>query len=209
MTVFNVEKARMISDHAQRLGKRQDLLIRPIGPRDVTFPYMEGGFVEKDAVEAIKKINTFEGVRVVGLTIFRVSCTARGQEAAAYGEPRDSHEAALGSRTARYRDLTDEHATVLYLKDDPDLCVQGLDPPGARSGYLRDVSLADILSGNPQRDTCRDMHHRGLSFRRRLRLRLWWRVHLHRDLRVLEEWGAVFSRPLKVPDEGVGGADPS
>jgi predicted amino acid racemase len=70
MTVFNVEKAKMISDHALRLGKRQDLLIRPIGPRDVTFPYMEGGFPEKDAIEAIKKINTFEGVRVVGLTNF-------------------------------------------------------------------------------------------------------------------------------------------
>ena len=70
ITVFNLEKAKMISDSAQRLGITQKLLIRPINPQDTVYPYMEGGFEENEAVAAIEKINTLPTVKVEGVTSF-------------------------------------------------------------------------------------------------------------------------------------------
>jgi len=70
ITVYNLEKARMISDRAQRLGIHQSLLIRPMNPQDVLYPYMEGGIPEEDALKAIDKINSFPNVQVAGVTSF-------------------------------------------------------------------------------------------------------------------------------------------
>jgi predicted amino acid racemase len=70
VTVFNYEKAKMISDHAKRLGLKQKILIRAIGPNDICFPYMEGGILEKHVTNVIKKINTLPNVAVEGITSF-------------------------------------------------------------------------------------------------------------------------------------------
>lgn len=70
ITVYNVEKAKMISDHAAKIGIKQKLLIRPVNPRDILYPYMEGGIPEEHAIEAIQKINSFPNVKVEGVTSF-------------------------------------------------------------------------------------------------------------------------------------------
>jgi|SRR5579872_2664125 len=70
ITVFNLEKARMISQRAARLGMVQKLLVRPTSPDDTLYPYMEGGIPEERAVAVIKQINELPGLKVVGLTSF-------------------------------------------------------------------------------------------------------------------------------------------
>ncbi len=70
ITVFNLEKARMISQRAERLGIKQNLMVRPTHPRDTLYPYMEGGVPEEDAVKTIEQINTLPNVQVVGVTSF-------------------------------------------------------------------------------------------------------------------------------------------
>ena len=70
ITVFNYEKARMISQRAERLGITQDLMIRPMSPSDTLYPYMEGGVPEENAIELIQNINSLPNVKVVGVTSF-------------------------------------------------------------------------------------------------------------------------------------------
>lgn len=70
ITVFNIEKAKMISGRAAKLGIKQDLLVRPMNARDVSYPYMEGGVAEADAVKLIKDIDALPNVRVAGITSF-------------------------------------------------------------------------------------------------------------------------------------------
>ncbi len=70
ITVFNLEKARMISQRAEKLGIKQNLMIRPTSPRDTLYPYMEGGVTEEDAVNTIIQINSLPNVHVVGVTSF-------------------------------------------------------------------------------------------------------------------------------------------
>lgn len=70
ITVFNLEKARMISQRAEKLGIHQDLMIRPTSPQDTLYPYMEGGVPEEFAIENIRQINALPNVKVVGVTSF-------------------------------------------------------------------------------------------------------------------------------------------
>ncbi len=70
ITVFNYEKARMISQRAERLGVTQDLLVRPMSPSDTLYPYMEGGVPEEDAVKLMRRIDKLPNVKVTGVTSF-------------------------------------------------------------------------------------------------------------------------------------------
>jgi predicted amino acid racemase len=70
ITVFNFEKARMISLRAEKIGVTQNLMIRPSSPRDTLYPYMEGGVSEEEAIHLIQRINALSNVRVVGVTSF-------------------------------------------------------------------------------------------------------------------------------------------
>ncbi len=70
ITVFNLEKARLISQRAEKLGIVQELLVRPTSPLDTLYPYMEGGIPEEHAVRTMQEINTLPNVRVVGVTSF-------------------------------------------------------------------------------------------------------------------------------------------
>jgi predicted amino acid racemase len=69
-TVYSVENARAVSEVARRRGRIQNLLIRPVGREDIFYETMSGGIPENQVVDAVKKINSFEGVRVVGTTSF-------------------------------------------------------------------------------------------------------------------------------------------
>jgi predicted amino acid racemase len=70
ITVFNLEKAKMISKRAEKLGVTQNLMIRPTSPEDTLYPYMEGGVPEEEAVRLIQQINVLPNVKVVGVTSF-------------------------------------------------------------------------------------------------------------------------------------------
>lgn len=70
VTVFSIERAKQVADAASKKGFVQNLLVRPIGAQDLALPYMEGGFREEEVASAVKKINTFAGARVIGLTSF-------------------------------------------------------------------------------------------------------------------------------------------
>jgi len=69
-TVFNLEKAREISDAAQRLGRAQDLLLRVVTAGNTFYPTHDGGFGLANIVEAAQRISALPNVRVVGTTSF-------------------------------------------------------------------------------------------------------------------------------------------
>ena len=70
MSVFSVDKARAASDAALAVGLRQDILIRVRQPGDVVFPGMAGGVDLSELPAAVHAIQTFEGVRIVGVSTF-------------------------------------------------------------------------------------------------------------------------------------------
>jgi predicted amino acid racemase len=70
ITVFSVEKARQISEHAQRLRFKQSILLRVHSRQDTLFPGMEGGFYLDELPAVIKEIYKLPGVEIAGVTSF-------------------------------------------------------------------------------------------------------------------------------------------
>jgi len=70
ITVFTVEKAEEISKAALELGKKQDILLRVVGPHDMVYEGQAGGFKEDELVEKAKEINQLQGVNIAGVTAF-------------------------------------------------------------------------------------------------------------------------------------------
>jgi predicted amino acid racemase len=69
-TVFNLEKAREVSNAAQQMGRVQDLLLRVVRPGDTFYPTHDGGFALADIVSSAREIARLPNVRVVGVTSF-------------------------------------------------------------------------------------------------------------------------------------------
>lgn len=69
-TVFNLEKAREVSQAAGTVSRVQDLLLRVVAPGDVFYPTHDGGFRLDDVVEAAREIMRLPNVRLVGVTSF-------------------------------------------------------------------------------------------------------------------------------------------
>jgi predicted amino acid racemase len=69
-TVFNVEKAREVSEAAGAVGRVQGLLLRVVAPGDVFYPTHDGGFGAEEIVEAAREIMGLPNVRIVGVTSF-------------------------------------------------------------------------------------------------------------------------------------------
>lgn len=69
-TVYSVDNARVLSKKAEKLGKRQDVLVQPVGKKDLFFDTMSGGIPEESLVEEVRKITKLPGVNVVGTTSF-------------------------------------------------------------------------------------------------------------------------------------------
>ena len=72
ITVFTVEKAAQISEHAKKMNGRQDLLLRIAGEKCFFYPMQEGGFTLDELPDAVEKISGLEGVRIAGVTTFPV-----------------------------------------------------------------------------------------------------------------------------------------
>ena len=78
MTVYDVERARWISEAAGAQGVTQDLLIRVHASGDLFFDGQEGGFDEADVPAVAREIGALPNVRLVGTTAF--PCVVYGAE---------------------------------------------------------------------------------------------------------------------------------
>jgi len=69
-TVFNLDKAREVSQVATNLERRQDVLLRVVGPDDVFYPTHGGGFRAGEVVAAARQVMDLPHLRIVGVTSF-------------------------------------------------------------------------------------------------------------------------------------------
>jgi predicted amino acid racemase len=70
VTVFSLDKAREISEAALRLGKRQALLLKVVGPLDTIYEGQLGGVAEAELLPTAAAIMRLPGVAVAGVTSF-------------------------------------------------------------------------------------------------------------------------------------------
>lgn len=80
VTLFSYERAKQLSDAAEKLGKKQDVLLRVIRPNDVIFPGQFGGFLLDDLEGQLDDILTLKGINVVGVTSFPIFCFHQEQQ---------------------------------------------------------------------------------------------------------------------------------
>lgn len=69
-TVFNLEKAREVSQAAVNLSYIQDVLLRVVGPDDTFYPTHDGGFLVSELIDAARQVMDLPHVRIVGVTSF-------------------------------------------------------------------------------------------------------------------------------------------
>jgi predicted amino acid racemase len=70
ITVFSVEKARQISEIAEKMRTKQSILLRVHSREDTLFPGMEGGFYLDELPNVINEIHRLPGVEIAGVTSF-------------------------------------------------------------------------------------------------------------------------------------------
>jgi predicted amino acid racemase len=69
-TVYSYENARLVSERAEKSGRKQKLLIQVMGKDDFFMPTSTGGIPEEDLSDNIRKISRLEGTKIVGTTSF-------------------------------------------------------------------------------------------------------------------------------------------
>lgn len=69
-TVFCVEKAKQISDIAQKKGKVQKILLRIREEDSIVWPNEDGGFKLNELEQAYSEIKSYKGVEISGVTAF-------------------------------------------------------------------------------------------------------------------------------------------
>lgn len=72
ITLFSFERAKQLSDTAEVLGIKQDVILRVIRSTDNIFPGQFGGFLLQDLNYEIERIKVLKGIRVIGITSFPV-----------------------------------------------------------------------------------------------------------------------------------------
>ncbi|BAS26255.1 alanine racemase [Limnochorda pilosa] len=70
ITIYSVDAAEVISAKAKALGRHQDLLLRVVGPKDLFFEGQEGGILEQDLDDAVRRIRALPNVSIAGVTSF-------------------------------------------------------------------------------------------------------------------------------------------
>lgn len=70
VTVFSLEKAEEVSSIAEKLGRRQDILLKIVGKEDMIYEGQVGGFKEEELVNYVGEIQKLSGVKIVGVTSF-------------------------------------------------------------------------------------------------------------------------------------------
>jgi predicted amino acid racemase len=82
ITIYDVDKARQISESARRAGIVQKLILRVVGSGDFYYPTQEGGIFENEIVAAARTIESFGGLKVAGVTsypCFRFNIVTRSE----------------------------------------------------------------------------------------------------------------------------------
>lgn len=79
MTVFSLEKAKAVSDEAERQGMVQKVLMRVVGKDDRAYAGQEGGFLESDWLKVAEAIETLPGIKLAGVTAFPCFLYEEGQ----------------------------------------------------------------------------------------------------------------------------------
>lgn len=70
ITVFSLEKAREISNAAQRFGLIQPIMLKVFDEKDKLYPGQEAGFLLSDLEKTVAAIGNMPGVKISGLTHF-------------------------------------------------------------------------------------------------------------------------------------------
>lgn len=70
VTVFTIEKARMISKFAEICGKKQGILLKVVGKNDVVYEGQLGGFKEEELINAVTELKKLGGIYIAGITAF-------------------------------------------------------------------------------------------------------------------------------------------
>jgi len=70
VTVYSYEKAVTISKVAERLGIKQDIMIRPYSSKDFFWPGQEGGIRVEDVERIAKAIQRLEALNLIGVTSY-------------------------------------------------------------------------------------------------------------------------------------------
>jgi predicted amino acid racemase len=70
ITLFSYEKALQLSGEADKLGIKQDVILRVIGESDLIYPGQFGGIPLAELDAAAKEIQTLPGIQITGLTNF-------------------------------------------------------------------------------------------------------------------------------------------
>jgi predicted amino acid racemase len=69
-TVFNLEKAREVSQAAANLSRAQEVLLRVAGAGDTFYPTHDGGFPASEIVESARQVRELPHLRIAGVTSF-------------------------------------------------------------------------------------------------------------------------------------------
>ena len=73
VTIFSHERAKQLSHVAERLGVRQDIILKVYDEKDMLYPGQEGGILLQNLAKEIDRIQQFPGVNIVGSQHFRIS----------------------------------------------------------------------------------------------------------------------------------------
>jgi len=69
-TVYSFEKAKQIDRSAQKFGRTQKIMLRPVSPSDSFGPSTEGGTPVRELVKEVRRMSELRNIRVTGLTSF-------------------------------------------------------------------------------------------------------------------------------------------
>ncbi|MDA8353322.1 MAG: alanine racemase [Firmicutes bacterium] len=79
VTLFSLERARQLSQAAQRMGRVQGVMLRVVKEGDRFYPGQRGGFSLADLHACLPELLDLAGIRVEGVTSFPVAEAAAGK----------------------------------------------------------------------------------------------------------------------------------
>src|SRR5690625_7686866 len=70
VTIFSYERAKQLSEVAERLNKTQDILLKVYDKKDAFYAGQEGGIFIDELVDTAQNIHELHGISIVGLYNF-------------------------------------------------------------------------------------------------------------------------------------------
>jgi predicted amino acid racemase len=72
ITLFSYERAVQLSHEAEKLGMKQDVILRVVGENDLIYPGQFGGIPLTDLEFVVKEMQALPGIHIIGLTNFPI-----------------------------------------------------------------------------------------------------------------------------------------